>query len=186
MDLLRGLLAEQLREQRAHSGSRRVILELHPHFSTPAAFRVAERYRARVCDLGSIQRAPSDQLVFSFVDDFRIPLHAAFTRPPHNPVRSGASIEHANGFYMLHELREVLEIPPETVHLLTGAVDRNRLIHPDTQFVRNAHVTALAALRCSNAERLIRVAEARNAPANESQRQERERAAGKAFLPYPV
>src|SRR6185312_1023388 len=112
MDLLSWVLAEQLGQQSAHCARRRIILEFYSDFRTPAAARIAEGYGPGIRDFRSIKRTPSDQLVLHIVDNFRIPLHAAFTRPSHNPVRSGSAIQNADRFDVLHEFRQVLEIPP--------------------------------------------------------------------------
>src|SRR5215212_7678175 len=78
--LLVRLLAEEARERGADVPQRGVVVQRDVDLRAATARRRAEAHRAGVGDLGTLERAPGDQLVLPLVEDLRLPLHRAPAR----------------------------------------------------------------------------------------------------------
>src|SRR5437899_2888559 len=83
-------------------------------FSSPTARRRLEMDRSRRVHLRPGKRAPADPLIRLLAVDLRVPLHHLAVRPVGNPVRYPV-VDARDRAQVLHESREILQIPPELV-----------------------------------------------------------------------
>src|ERR1041384_3321648 len=120
--------AEHLRHGRAELAARRVVLQVD---GDARAVRIlVEVDGARGRDRRAGERLPADHFILHFVDDARVPFDARPRGTSRHPVRD-AFLAHRDPLEMFHELREVLEVPPEAVELADRPADGHRLFHED-------------------------------------------------------
>src|SRR5829696_854847 len=124
-DLLLGLLPEQLGHDLAERAPGRVVAELDPDLGAVAAGGRGEGDRARVLDLGALQRRPGDQRVGPVLGDLGVPLHGRAGGRVGRPVRAAVA-RRLHRLQVVHEAGQVGEVAPEGVDLLDRALDRDR------------------------------------------------------------
>src|SRR6187402_1752964 len=98
-------------------------------FGAASAGRVLESHRACGVDIASRQRFPRDQFIVDFVDDFRGPFDIGTGWAVGDPVRPSI-VADFDILEMLHEQRQVFELPPERVDLLAWAANRDGGTYP--------------------------------------------------------
>src|SRR5690606_33924529 len=126
----RELLFEALTEQSerlVHDLTRwRTVFDRHPDHRAAVAFGESEADVAARFDVAARKRAPGDALVLAFVGDLRLPPHLSPEGSLGDPV--GLTIvQHVHGFDVAKDLGEIVELPPKTIEVLGGTLDRERL-----------------------------------------------------------
>src|SRR5690348_14824939 len=69
--------------------------------------------------------------------DYGIPLNWTVPRRGHDPMRAVLS-RNRNRLHMRHEFRQVAQIAPEGENFVARAVNGDRAVHPDAEFIRHA------------------------------------------------
>ena len=93
-----------------------------------ATARGDEQHRPCLVHFGPRQRAPGDQLVLNFVVDLGVPLDACSERPLCHPA-GATPVQQRDRFEVVHEARQVLELPPEPEQLFVAPMDDDRLLN---------------------------------------------------------
>ena len=88
-DLLRRLLAEQLRDAAPALAAGRVVAQLDADLGAAVGRGAVEAHRARVADVAAVERAPGDQLVRAGPRRSRRPIRPSDRPAPWPPSASG-------------------------------------------------------------------------------------------------
>src|SRR4051812_27352816 len=127
-DLGSGVAAEELRERRAYLAPWRAVLQVHGDARAASRSLVIEVDRSGADDIGAFEGAPAEDLVRYLVDDLAVPLDHRAAWPLRPPMRDGVG-DAIDRLEVAHELRQVLEVAPEAIELVDGAVERDALEH---------------------------------------------------------
>ena len=104
----------------ADLASRRAMLQVHLHPRTAARAGIVEVHRAGADDVRSLMTADRADRHFVGLDLLRVPLDDLAAGSAGPPARQGVG-DALDRFEVVHELRQVLEVPPEAVEALRSA-----------------------------------------------------------------
>src|SRR3990167_2019522 len=108
-------------DQLSQDAARRLIRDCCSYDGAArAGFR--KSYPPTVGDISAVFGLPSEGLSFDLIGNPGIPFVAAVSRSLYNPVRA-LVVEHIDTLDILHELRQLCEVPEESVELAGRAID---------------------------------------------------------------
>src|SRR5579875_1179865 len=130
-----------------------VVLQGDTHFGAALVGQFAEMHRAGRIHFAVTHRAPSDQLVFAFIDDLGLPLEVDPEGSVRNPAR-GPLVNFFDALQVLHKSAEVLQLAPEAPEGGGIAVDDDALLNFDAMAGADASSWADGVCR-ADSQRLI-------------------------------
>src|SRR6476659_5461984 len=125
-DLLIGRLSQYAGDQIAQPTHRRVVRDVDGHFGS-ARSGIEEADRARVADVGALERVPRDQLIRLVLDYLRIPFDAP-GRSLGPPMGDALRIALDRG-EVIHKLRQLGQVAPEGIDLWPRSFNGNSLMN---------------------------------------------------------
>jgi hypothetical protein len=90
LELLFGLLPEQLRYRRSGAADGRVVVQIDVDLRTAIGRCVCERHQPSIWHIAALERLPENDLAGAIVDDLSVPFHNA-ARSIDDPMRTPVS-----------------------------------------------------------------------------------------------